>query len=254
MSKLVVNAIESKNKITIPLSVNSDINVVAGKTYKLNNITVLSETQVLGKNMPSGEIIGHNDEQTLYSKTLNGFILTNDITINTAIDVDLPINSSAISFDSPNKTGIFEIDSTIGLEKVKINSDLEIAGYIDLVNSKEFKINGKAVLSSKQVLGITRETNLLNNDATISISALFGSQKSGSYRFFDLIDPRISGTIFLKHNGELSEPDVRVDSNSANVSTRANTINSLNIYIISNIVIFENKTGNTVSLVVYGEV
>ena len=123
MSKLVVNAIESKNKITIPLSINSDINVVAGKTYKLNNITVLSETQVLGKNMPSGEIIGHNDEQTLYSKTLNGFILTNDININTAIDVDLPINSSAISFDSPNKTGIFEIDSTIGLEKVKINSD-----------------------------------------------------------------------------------------------------------------------------------
>jgi hypothetical protein len=318
MSKIIVNEIESKNTTTTPVGVNCDINIVTGKTVKINSSTVLSATQVLGKTMPTGTVVGHNDEQTLYSKTLAGFTLSNDITINAAVDIDLPTNASAISFDSANKVGILEIDSTNGSEKVKMSSDLEITGnltvkgttstissttitvadknlelgkvtsptdvtadgggitikgttdktfnwidatdawtsseHLDLASGKSYYINGTVVLSSTQVLGITRQTNALANDGTVSISTLFGSQVSGSYRFFDLNDPRISGTIFLKHNGPSSDPDVRVDSNSSTVSITINTASSLNVYIASNVVTFQNKTGSAVSLVVYKEV
>ena len=250
MSKIIVNEIESKNLSTTPVNIKADIDITSGKVLKINNTTVLTSTHVHGKSMPSGSIVGHNDEQTLYSKNLAGFTLSGDMTVNAAVDIDLVgNNASALSFDSANKAGILELVTTTGSEKVKMSNGL------DLASGKSYEINGAAVLSADEVLGaITRKTNALANDGTASISTLFGSQVSGSYRFFDLNDPRISGTIFLKHNGPSSDPDVRVDSNSSTVSITINTASSLNVYIASNVVTFQNKTGSAVSLVVYKEV
>ncbi len=44
-------------------------NLPTGKTYKINNSTVLTNTQVLGKTMPSGSVVGDSDTQTLTNKT-----------------------------------------------------------------------------------------------------------------------------------------------------------------------------------------
>ena len=248
MSKLIVNEIESKDLATIPLNIKADLELDSGKAYKINGSTVLTSTQVHGKSMPSGSLIGHNDEQTLYSKTIAGFTLSGDVAINSAVDIDLPTNGSALSFDSATKTGILEIDTTNAAERVKMSVNL------DLATDKAYKINGAVVLSADEVLGaITRKTNTLAVDATVSISTVFGSQVSGSYRFFDINDPRISGTVFIKHNGA-SEPDVRVDSNSGTVSITANTASKLNVYISSNVVTFQNKTAGSIGLRVYREI
>lgn len=47
------------------------INVVEGKSYKINGVEVLSHNQVLGKNLPSSEIVGESNSQTLTNKTID---------------------------------------------------------------------------------------------------------------------------------------------------------------------------------------
>lgn len=131
MSKIIVNEIESKNLSTTPVNIKADIDIASGKVLKINNTTVLTSTHVHGKSMPGGSIVGHNDEQTLYSKNLAGFTLSGDMTVNAAVDIDLvDNNASALSFDAPGKSGILEIDTTDNAEKVKMSGDAEIAGEI----------------------------------------------------------------------------------------------------------------------------
>jgi len=49
---------------------SEDFNLLTGKVYEINGSTVLSSTQVLGKAVPSGDIVGTSDSQTLTTKTL----------------------------------------------------------------------------------------------------------------------------------------------------------------------------------------
>ena len=49
---------------------SEDINVVTGKQYEINGTAVLTSTQVLGKAVPSGVIVGTTDTQTLTNKTI----------------------------------------------------------------------------------------------------------------------------------------------------------------------------------------
>lgn len=55
---------------------NQDLNLTSGKVYEINGTPVLSSTQVLGKSVPSGTIVGDNDVQTLSCKTLSSGTLT----------------------------------------------------------------------------------------------------------------------------------------------------------------------------------
>jgi hypothetical protein len=54
---------------------SEDFNLVTGKVYEIAGATVLSSTEVLGKAVPSGTIVGTSDSQTLTSKTLTTPVL-----------------------------------------------------------------------------------------------------------------------------------------------------------------------------------
>ena len=59
---------------------NQDFNLTTGRQYEINGSAVLSSTQVLGKLVPSGTIVGTTDFQTLSDKTLCSATLTGSLT------------------------------------------------------------------------------------------------------------------------------------------------------------------------------
>lgn len=50
---------------------SEDLNLATGKVYEINGTTVLSSSQVLGKSMPTGTVVGTSDTQELTNKTLS---------------------------------------------------------------------------------------------------------------------------------------------------------------------------------------
>jgi hypothetical protein len=57
---------------TAAFTSSEDIDLATGKVYEIAGSTVLSATQVLGKSMPTGTVVGTTDTQTLTNKTISG--------------------------------------------------------------------------------------------------------------------------------------------------------------------------------------
>ena len=57
------------------------IDLASGKVFKINNSTVLSSTEVLGKAIPSGTIVGTSDSQTLTNKTFTSPKINEDVAV-----------------------------------------------------------------------------------------------------------------------------------------------------------------------------
>jgi hypothetical protein len=58
---------------------SENVNLLTGKTYKINGTNVLTASAVLGKSVPSGTIVGTTDTQTLTNKTLTSPTLTTPV-------------------------------------------------------------------------------------------------------------------------------------------------------------------------------
>ena len=54
------------------LKSSENINVAGGKVYQVNGNEVLTATTVLGKSMPTGDVVGSSDAQTLTGKSIDG--------------------------------------------------------------------------------------------------------------------------------------------------------------------------------------
>jgi hypothetical protein len=78
------------------------IDLASGKVFKINNSTVLSSTEVLGKSVPSGTIVGTSDSQTLTTKTISG----SDNTITNIANSSLTNSSFTIVDDSSTTSTI----------------------------------------------------------------------------------------------------------------------------------------------------
>ena len=60
---------------------DGNVNIATGLVYKINDTEVLSSTQVLGKSLPTGTVVGTSDTQTLTNKTLTSPNITNPVGI-----------------------------------------------------------------------------------------------------------------------------------------------------------------------------
>jgi hypothetical protein len=70
---------------------SENVDLASGKTYKINGTDVLTSSQVLGKAVPSGTIVGTSDTQTLTNKTLTTPVIssisnTGTLTLPTSTD------------------------------------------------------------------------------------------------------------------------------------------------------------------------
>jgi hypothetical protein len=83
------------------------LNLATGKVYEIAGSTVLSATQVLGKAVPTGTIVGTTDSQTLTTKTLTAPIISAGTTSAAALTLTSGTNltsptQGAIEFDGNN--------------------------------------------------------------------------------------------------------------------------------------------------------
>jgi hypothetical protein len=86
---------------------SEDLNLATGKVYEIAGSTVLSATQVLGKAVPTGTIVGTTDSQTLTTKTLTAPIISAGTTSAAALTLTSGTNltsptQGAIEFDGNN--------------------------------------------------------------------------------------------------------------------------------------------------------
>ncbi len=87
---------------------SENIDIATGKTFKINNTNVLTSTAVLGKSVPSGDIVGTSDTQTLTGKTLTSPKINEDVAI-TATSTEINYTdgvTSAIQTQLNNRVNI----------------------------------------------------------------------------------------------------------------------------------------------------
>ena len=119
------------------------LDLTTGKEFKINNTTVLSATQVLGKSIPTGDLVGTSDTQTLSNKTIDagggsGNIISN-IANSSLANSNVTIGSTSIILGNTATTiaGLTSITSTTLTDGVVSISSGNISGVgtIDLTGA-----------------------------------------------------------------------------------------------------------------------
>lgn len=218
------------------------------------DFTLAGQTLTLGGSVPAGTLI-----DVVYARAV---LLSDSGAINKMISFSETVTgSSKTTFNLPivpsgvNSCIVFVGGAVQDTSKFNLSGNvLSMADPVPVgVQLTAYVLNSTGVSSSIDSF-VTRQTFSLSINGTVSLSTIFGNQISALYRFFDINDPRISGTISLRHYGVSNDPDVRVDSNSSFVSITQGTSGRLNIYISSFILTFQNLTSNTVALRIYREI
>ena len=145
----------------------------------------------------------------------------------------------------------------------KENNLLNNSDLINLYGNKilEYALNKLQSLSSRDIDSfITRQEIVLLSGATTDISAIFGSQITGSYEIFDKNNPEIGCVLFLKQNATGDNPNQNPDVNitsytSLILPSKTSNTGLLGVYIENNYLLsFKNFSSETINLVIYRKI
>lgn len=139
--------------------------------------------------------------------------------------------------------GIVQIVGKNYITNIESSPNSPLSGQIseDIFKSAEFKF-----------LQYNRIDYTINNGITVNIIDIFRKQETALYRVFNLDDPTLNVVIGLK-TVIGGEPIISVDTSSDSVSIIAGTLSKFNIYISSNLLTFQNNTGENLRLRFYKE-
>jgi len=165
---------------------SSNFNLVPTKSYKIGGTTVLSSTQVLGKSVPTGNIVGTIDTQTLSNKTLNNPVVSSII------------NTGTVYFPSPSIADTLVGRNTSDTLTNKIingnNNTLTNIGNSSLSNSS-ITINGQLVSLGGSIT-VTPQDQYNDEKAQDAVAGSFTSGIHTGISFtYDDTTGRINATV-----------------------------------------------------------
>jgi hypothetical protein len=108
---------------------SEDFNLVTGKQYEINGTAVLTSSQVLGKAVPSGVIVGTTDTQTLTNKTLTSPVISS---ISNSGTITIPSSTDTLVGRATTDT---LTNKTIGAATISGNLTPNANNTIDLGSS-----------------------------------------------------------------------------------------------------------------------
>ena len=146
---------------------SEDFNLLTGKVYEIAGTPVLSSTQVLGKAVPSGTIVGTTDSQTLTNKTLTTPVIsaisnTGTLTLPTstgtvALTSDITVTESSTN-TLTNKTLTSPVLTTPSISNINAAGDL-------IVGTADNTIGIVSIGTTGQVLTVAGGTATWNTPA-----------------------------------------------------------------------------------------
>ena len=139
------------------------IDLASTKVFKINNSTVLSSTQVLGKSVPSGTIVGTSDSQTLTTKTISG----SDNTITNIANSSLTNSSFTIVDDSSTTSTISLGESLLLAGGTGITSVISGDSITFNIDSTVTTLTGTQTLTNKTLT--TPIISSISNTGTLTL-------------------------------------------------------------------------------------
>lgn len=138
------------------------IDLASDKVFKINNSTVLSSSQVLGKSVPSGTIVGTSDSQTLTNKTISG----SDNTLSNIANSSLTNSSFTIVDDSSTTSTISLGESLLLAGGTGITSVISGDSITFSIDSTVTTLSGSQTLTNK-----TLTSPKINEDVAVTATA-----------------------------------------------------------------------------------
>jgi hypothetical protein len=203
---------------------SEDLNLSTGKVYEIGGTTVLSSSQVLGKSLPSGTIVGTSDSQTLTNKTLTSPVINtptgitkSDVglsNVDNTTDASKPVSTAQqtaldlkANLASPTFTGTPTLPTgTTATTQAAGNSTTAIATTAFVTAADNLKANlasptftGTVVLPSTTSIGNVTSTELGYVDGVTSaiqtqIDAKLASATAAS-TYAPIASPTFTGTV-----------------------------------------------------------
>ena len=165
------------------------LDLATGKEFKINSSTVLTSSQVLGKSLPSGDVIGTSDTQTLTNKTISGSSNTlsnidNASLTNSTITVSGDSGSQAIDLgDTLSVNGDTGITTTVSGDTISIDLDdtaVTPGSYGSATEIPTFTVDQQGRMTAVGIANVASSLTIVDDSSTsATISLLNDTLKIG---------------------------------------------------------------------------
>ena len=170
------------------LKSSEHVELASGKTFMIDGSEVLTASKVLGKSMPTGNVVGSSDAQTLSSKTISGSANTlTNIGNASLVNSTVSLGGVEVALGASDATPAFDLSDATNLPTTSLTGTItnaQLAGSITNDKLANTTISGHALGTSLSTLtmttgsyltGATTYTGATGTTFTVGIEASAGN-------------------------------------------------------------------------------